>query len=185
VALEKIKPVWLLAAVAVLVACGAAAHWKAVGARRAAVDAVEADLRAAVQANSAMARATAQLPLLRRDVAAFVKQVPGNADLGPLMEAVGEALNADGVVEREVLTRPTVAGQPVARVPFSVQYRGSFDGTIALLKRMQEGPRLTRIDRVLMERSGGSDEHAPLRVEVEFSTFARTSQELESWATAE
>jgi hypothetical protein len=101
------------------------------------------------------------------------------------METLGEALNADGVVEREVLTKPTVAGQPVARVPFSVQYRGSFNGTIAMLKRMQEGQRLTRIDRVLLERSGGGEDLAPLRVEVDFSTFARTSQELESWATAE
>lgn len=183
--LEKVKPSWFVIAVAVLVAAGAVAHWKVVDGRRAELAAVEVRLHDAEQANGALDHLTAQLPQLRRDVETFAKAVPPNADLGPLMEAMGDALNSDGVAEREVLTKPTVAGQPVARVPFSLQYRGSFNGTVALLKRMQEGHRLTRVDRVLMERTSAGDVMTPLRVEIEFSTFSRTTQELESWANAE
>ena len=184
-ALEKVKPLWVVAAIVVVVAAGAYAHWQALGSRREQLAVIEMDLRAVEQTNAALEGATAQLRELRRDVESFARAVPPNSDLGPLMEAMGEALNSDGVVEREVLTKPTVAGQPVARVPFSLQYRGSFNGTIALLKRMQEGQRLTRVDRVLMERSGTGESDTPLRVEIEFSTFSRTSQELETWANAE
>lgn len=183
---EKSRPIWFAAAAAVVVvAVAATAHWRMLSARGAQVAEVEASLRTAEEANAALEQATMQLPQLRRDVEVFAKAVPPNADLGPLMEAMGEALTQDGVNEREVLTRPTVAGQPVARVPFSVQYRGSFQGTIALLRRMQEGRRLTRVDRVVMERTSADQPVSPLRVEIEFSTFSRTSQELESWANAE
>jgi hypothetical protein len=44
---------------------------------------------------------------------------------------------------------------------------------------------LTRVDRVVMERTSAGETLTPLRVEIEFSTFSRTSKELESWANAE
>jgi hypothetical protein len=78
-----------------------------------------------------------------------------------------------------------VAGQPVARVPFVLQYRGSFASTVTLLRRLQDGPLLTRVERVVVENESTTDGDKPLRVTVEFSTFARTSKELEAWAQAE
>ena len=39
--------------------------------------------------------------------------------------------------------------------------------------------------RVVMENESATDGDKPLRVQVEFSTFARTSKELEAWAQAE
>ena len=183
--LEKLKLSWIMAAVAVLVAGGAVLHYKVLADLRVEVAAVEAQLRDAEQTTVALQALTAQLPQLRHQVTDFAKAVPPTADLGPLMEAMGDALNSDGVAEREVLTKPTVAGQPVARIPFSLQYRGSFNGTVALLKRMHEGQRLIHVDRVVMERTGAGENLTPLRVEIEFSTFSRTTQELESWANAQ
>src|SRR5688572_33053271 len=107
VVLEKLKPSWFAAAVALVVACGAFAHWRVVSDRRAELAVVVAQVRDAEQTNVALEALTAQLPQLRREVCTFAKAVPPNADLGPLMEAMGEALNSDGVAEREVVTKPT------------------------------------------------------------------------------
>ena len=101
-----------------------------------------------------------------------------------LIGSAGADAGAPGVPEREIVSKPTVAGQPVARVPFVLQFRGSFASTITLLRRLEDGPLLTRVERVVMENES-TDGDKPLRVQVEFSTFARTSKELETWAQAE
>jgi hypothetical protein len=138
----------------------------------------------AAEANGAESTASRELPGLRRAVARFARRVPPDPNLTSLLGSAGVDAGAPGVPEREIVSKPTVAGQPVARVPFLLQYRGSFASTITLLQRLQDGPLLTRVERVVMEAES-TDVEKPLRVQVEFSTFARTSKELETWARAE
>lgn len=175
-----------VAGVFVAAAVGAVVHWQMLGARRAALAALEAEVRRAAEANGTQSTAARELPDLKKSVARLARRVPPDPNLTALLGSAGtEGAGADGVPEREIQSKPTVAGQPVARVPFVLQYRGSFASTVTLLRRLQDGPLLTRVERVVVENESTTDGDKPLRVTVEFSTFARTSKELEAWAQAE
>jgi hypothetical protein len=173
-----------LGALAAVVA-GAVVHWQVLGTRRAALAALEAEVRQAADSGGAQSTAARDLPALRRSVARLARRVPPDPKLTTLIGSAGTEAGTDGVPEREIVSKPTVAGQPVARVPFVLQYRGSFASTVTLLRRLQDGPVLTRVERVVLENESATDGDKPLRVQVEFSTFARTSKELEAWAQAE
>jgi Tfp pilus assembly protein PilO len=177
-----------VAGVLVAAAVGAVVHWQVLSGRRAALAALEAEVRRAAETNGTQSTAARELPGLKKSVARLARRVPPDPNLTTLLGSAGTEAATDGVPEREIVSKPTVAGQPVARVPFVLQYRGSFASTVNLLRRLQDGPLLTRVERVVMESEsatdgGGGDK--PLRVQVEFSTFARTSKELEAWAQAE
>jgi len=181
---NHLKIAGALAAVAAVVA-GAVVHWQVLGTRRAALAALEAEVRQAADSGGAQSTAARELPGLQRSVARLARRVPPDPNLTTLIGSAGTEARPDGVPEREIVSKPTVAGQPVARVPFVLQYRGSFASTVTLLRRLQDGPVLTRVERVVMENESATDGDKPLRVQVEFSTFARTSKELEAWAQAE
>jgi hypothetical protein len=164
---------------------GAVLHWRMLASRRADLAALEAEAARAADANGAESRATRDLPALRQAAARFARSVPPDPNLTSLLGSAGADAGQPGLPEREIVSRPTVAGQPVARVPFQLQYRGSFAGTLTLLQRLQDGPLLTRVERVVIENESATDGDKPLRVQLEFSTFARTSKELAAWAQAE
>lgn len=183
---DKRNDLKVLCAIAAVVAIagGAALHWRLVSTRQAALTALEADVRQTAESNGAQSAGSGDLPALRKAVARLARRVPPDPNLTSLLGSAGADAGAPGVPEREIVSKPTVAGQPVARVPFVLQFRGSFASTITLLQRLQDGPLLTRVERVVMENES-TDGDRPLRVQVEFSTFARTSKELETWAQAE
>jgi len=186
VALKKIKPVWALTAAAVVLLFGAVfAHHRLLSSRTVELASINDEIRSLASANAEAERAMSDLPELRQSVRRFAMQVPPDSDLSPLLESVGSDLTPGAAPEREIVTKPTVAGQPVARVPFSLQYRGSFAGTVALLNRLHDGDLFTRVERIVLERSASTEGNKPLRVQVDFSTFTRTSKELEAWAQAE
>ena len=180
---NDLKVLCAVAAVLTIVG-GAAMHWRLVSTRRAALATLEADVRQAVDSNGAQSAASRGIPALRKAIARFARRVPPDPNLTSLLGSAGADAGAPGVPEREIVSKPTVAGQPVARVPFVLQFRGSFASTITLLRRLEDGPLLTRVERVVVENES-TDGEKPLRVQVEFSTFARTSKELETWAQAE
>jgi len=180
---NDVKVICTLVAVVAIVG-GAALHWRLVSTRKAALAALEADVRRADEANRAQSAAARDLPSLRKAVGRLARRVPPDPNLSSLLGSAGAEAGAPGVPEREIVSKPTIAGQPVARVPFVLQFRGSFASTVTLLKRLQDGPLLTRVERVVVENES-TDGEKPLRVQVEFSTFARTSKELETWAQAE
>jgi Tfp pilus assembly protein PilO len=175
-----------VAAALVLPACaGAAMHWHLLSSRRAAIAAVDAEARRVAQQNAATERAGRELPQLRATARRLARRVPPDPELGTLLGSVGTDASASGAPEREIVTRQTIPGQPVARVPFLLQYRGSFATTLTLLRRLQEVQQLTQVERLVIENESTTDGDKPLRVQVEFSTFARTSKELEAWSQAE
>jgi hypothetical protein len=186
VALNKIKPLWALTAVGIVLMIGAAiAHHRLLSSRAVELLTINDEIHRTANDNAAAERALSDLPGLRESVRRFAKQVPPDSDLSPLLESVGSDLTPGAAPEREIVTKPTIPGQPVARIPFSLQYRGSFSGTVALLDRLHNGSLFTRVERIVMERGTGTEANHPLRVTVDFSTFARTSKELEAWAQVE
>lgn len=186
VALRRIKPVWIVFAVAgVVITAAGLMHLQLLTSRGTALAFVEAEIRRAEQANVVAEQAIRDLPELRRAVHQFAKQVVPDSDLSHLLESVGTDPAGNGAPEREIVTKPTVQGQPVARVPFSLQYRGSFRGTIALLDRLHHGELFTRVERIVVEKGSSPAGDNSLRVQLDFSTFARTAKELETWAQSE
>jgi len=185
VALKKINPLWAVLAVAVIgISAAALLHHRMMSSRGAELAVVDAEIERTGQANARAEQSVRDLPELRQAVRRFANQVVPDSDLSPLIESLGADLAANGAPEREIVTKPTIPGYPVARIPFSLQYRGSFRGTISLLSRLQDGDLFTRVGRIVLEKGAGEGDK-PLRVQVDFSTFARTSKELETWAQAE
>jgi hypothetical protein len=185
VALKDIKPLWAaLAAVVVVVVAATFLHVRALVRRDAELANVGAEIERIGRANAQAEQMVRELPELRQAVHRFAMQTPPGADLSPLIESVGVDPAVEGTPEREIVTRSTVNGALVARTPFSLRYRGSFRGTITLLRRLQDGDLFTRVERIVLERPA-TEPRKPLRVEVDFSTFSRTSKELEKWAQAE
>lgn len=184
-AFKKINPLWGVAVVVVLsISAAAVLHHRMLSGRASELASIEAEVVRTVNANAQAEQSVSDLPELREDVRRFAKQVAPDAYLSTLLESVGADLADDGSPEREIVTKPTIPGQPVARIPFALQYRGTFRGTITLLQRLQDGELFTRVERITLERNGNKP-RKPLRVHVDFSTFARTSKELETWAQAE
>ncbi len=184
-ALKQINPLWAVVAAAVIGISGAALlHHRMLSGRGTELAALESSVQRTTNANAQAEQLLRDLPELRQAVRRFAGQVPPDSDLSSLLASVDADPAADGAPEREIVTKPTIPGQPVARIPFSLQYRGSFRGTISLLHRLQDGDLLTRVERIVLERSSNEAQKA-LRVQVDFSTFARTSKELETWAQAE
>ena len=180
----KLKAACGAAGVVLAVLAGVVLHGYLVSSRKSALAAVEAEFDRLAEANVAGDRAVRDLPRLRSEVGRLARRVPPDTDLGPLLGSVGS--DATGAApEREIVSKPTVKGQPVARVPFQLQYRGSFASTLTLLRRLHDGPLLTQVERVVVESEPAGEGDKPLRVQVEFSTFARTSKELEAWSQAE
>ena len=184
--LKQIKPLWAFAAAGIVLTCGAAvAHHQLLSSRAVELSTINEEIRRTASANAEAERAVSELASLRAAVRRFATQVPPDSDLSPLLESVGSDLTPGAAPEREIVTKATVHGQPVSRIPFSLQYRGSFTGTVALLKRLHGGELFTRVERIVMERAPSAEGETPLKVQVDFSTFARTSKELEAWAHAE
>ena len=185
-ALKKIKPIWALTAAGILLMVGAAIlHHRLLSGRAVELAGINEPINRTASANDAAERAVKDLPELRQSVRRFAAQVPPDSDLSGLLESVGTDPFVEGAPEREIVTKPTIPGQPVARIPFSLQYRGSFNGTVALLNRLHDGTLFTRVERLVLERAPSAEGNKRLRVQVDFSTFARTSKELEAWAQAE
>ena len=185
-ALKKIKPIWALTAAGILLMFGAGiVHHRLLSSRAVELSLINDEIHRMENANAAAERAVSDLPELRQSVRRFALQVPADSDISRLLESVGSDPSADGTPEREIVTKPTIPGQPVARIPFSLQYRGSFNGTVALLNRLHDGALFTRVERLVLERAPSAEGNKRLRVQVDFSTFARTSKELEAWAQAE
>ena len=185
-ALKKIKPTWALTAGGIVLMFAAAiGHHRLLSSRAVELSTINDEIRRTASANAEAERAVGELASLRAAVRQFAKQVPPDSDLSPLLESVGSDLTPGAAPEREIVTKATIPGQPVSRIPFSLQYRGSFTGTVALLKRLHGGELFTRVERIVLERSPSAEGQAPLKVQVDFSTFARTSKELEAWAHAE
>jgi Tfp pilus assembly protein PilO len=184
-ALRKINPLWAVLAAAVIgISAAALLHVRALSSRDEELAAISAQIERTAQANAQAEQIVREIPELRQAVRRFARQMPPDANLSLLIESVGENPATDGQPEREIVTKPTIAGALVARTPFSLRYRGSFRGTIAVLRRLQDGDLLTRVERIVLERAA-NEPRTPLRVQVDFSTFSRTSKELEKWAQAE
>ena len=185
VALNKVNPLWaILAAALIGISVAALLHYRALSSRDAELADIDAEIGRTAQANAQAEQLIRELPELRRAVRHFARQMPHDSDLSPLIESVGVDSTVDGSPEREIVTKPTIAGPLVARTTFSLRYRGSFPGTITFLRRLQEGELLTRVERIVLERSANESQR-PLRAQVDFSTFSRSSKELERWAQAE
>ena len=185
-ALKKIKPTWILTAIGIVLMFGAGiAHHRLLSSRAVELLSIKDEIHRTLNSNAAAERAVSDLPALRESVRRFAKQVPLDSDLSPLLESVGSDLAPGAAPEREIVTKATIPGTPVARIPFSLQYRGSFVGTVALLNRLQQGELFARVERIVLERTQSNEPNKPLRVQVDFSTFARTSKELEAWAQVE
>lgn len=186
VALKRIKPVWIVFAVAgVVITAAGLMHLQLLTSRGKALAVIAAEIRRTEQANVSSEQAIRDLPELRQAVHRFAKQVAPDSDMSHLLESVGTDPAGKGTPEREIVTKPTVAGQPVSRVPFSLQYRGSFRGTIALLDRLHHGELFTRVERIVVEKGASPAGENSLRVQLDFSTFARSAKELEAWAHVE
>jgi Tfp pilus assembly protein PilO len=140
---------------------------------------------AKLQAESAgYHRAADEVAALRTELKRFAEQVPYQPDLGQLLSEVGRQLAGGGAVDREILTFPTVNGTPLNRVPVSLRFKGSTSGTMALLRQIENYNRLTRIDRIVLEKADPASA-GPISASVEFSLFSRASQEGLSWTSVE
>ena len=140
---------------------------------------------AKLQADSAAYhRAAEEVTALRTELKRFAEQVPYQPDLGQLLSEVGRQLAGGGASDREILTFPTVSGSPLNRVPVSLRFKGSTAGTMALLRQIENYDRLTRIDRIVLEK-GDPASNGPISTAVEFSLFSRASQEALSWTSGE
>lgn len=183
---KKIPLTWVCAAAAILVVgAGAMVHWHLLSSRRAALAAAEAQVQAAADANAQAEQGLRELPTLRQSVREFARCVPPDPDISALLGSVGGDVASSAGPQREIVSKPTVPGQPLARVPFSLTYRGSFDGTVSLLQRLHNGELFARIERIVIDNDSAAEGQHVLRVHLDFSTFARTSKELETWARAE
>jgi Tfp pilus assembly protein PilO len=158
-------------------------HYRAVSGLGNDLDRLEREL-SSMQAMEGTERATAGLSELRHAAAQFVNMVPDSTDLSGMLEELGRELDQGEALDREVATRPTIGGLDLSRIPVAIHFRGSFGQAFAVLKHVESSRRLTRLDRMLLERPPG-DVQRPLKVEIEFSTFARTGKEAAAWAAAE
>jgi Tfp pilus assembly protein PilO len=161
----------------------AAGHVRALSSHRATLAALQEEAQR-LSAQNAATNIDDDRDELRRQTRQFTDEVPLSSDLSSMLERLGQELDQGVALEREISTRPVVEGKDLAQIPVVVKFRGSFDQAFAVLRHIESSPRMTRLDRMLLEQPAGEGDRA-LKVEVEFSTFARVGKEAASWAAAE
>lgn len=171
----------LLAAVTVLAGGAAYWHYRAVSVRQEAIRALQDERDRAEAAAATLPEQTARRGELRRSLRAFARQVPDQADVGPLLEELRPGQAGDEVVEREMSTRPVVTEKYLSRTPVSIRLKSSFTGMLLLLEEIEAPSRLARVERIVAERPAG-ERDKPLQVQIEFSAFFRGSEDLAKWA---
>jgi Tfp pilus assembly protein PilO len=152
--------------------------------RRGELDTSQARLAKLQEESAAYRRTAEQVTALRSQLKRFAEQVPYQPDLGLLLSEIGKELAGGAASEREILTFPTVAGSPLNRVPVSLRFKGTTASAVALLRQIENYNRLTRIDRIVLEKSDPTAKGL-ISTAVEFSLFSRASQEALSWTSAE
>ena len=173
-----------LAAAAAVVIVGAWVHYALLSAKKARLHVLQtkvADVRAI---NVVSARLPDEVAYARQELKHVALRVPADAEVGGLLQHIGAALNECNMADREVITRPTVAGRPFSRIPLSLRLRGSFHDMFKLLGRIEQAGRAARIDRLVVETSS-EQRDGPLRVEIDLSTYSRHPQEAAAWAALE
>jgi len=171
---------------ALLLTCagGVVTHFKAVRRQESRLDSAQQELARLREANAITAQSPAELAQARRALSRFAKDVTKEVELGSLLQPLEQDLKDSAVPGREITTRSTTPGPHLTRTALSLRFRGSFERMFSFARQLENSNVPVRIDSVTAERSSG-DASAPLQVEIEFSTFTSTSEELIRWATAE
>jgi hypothetical protein len=82
------------------------------------------------------------------------QHLSGASESAEAVSSLSSAIERQGVAEPEVQTQPVIVGNDFCVAPVLVRYRGSFGQTLALLKEIENGPRLMRVDRLDIVGSG-------------------------------
>jgi Tfp pilus assembly protein PilO len=174
----------LLATAAAVVLAGAWTHYALLSAKRTRLQALQSKLADARSVTMVSARLPGEVALAREELREVARRVPSDGEVGGLLQHIGAAMNECNMAEREVVTHPTVAGSPFARIPLSLRLRGSFQDVFKLLGRIEQAGRAAHIDRLVVETSS-EQRNAPLRVEIDLSTYSRHPEEAAAWAALE
>ena len=100
---------------------------------------------------------------------AIVEKIPADNDISELLSSLGRDLDNNQTTDRQ-LTTGRATGDVIQQIPIQVRFSGSFDSTCRLLRRLDEYPRLIRVDQMTMQRIP-EDATAKLNVELNLSTF--------------
>lgn len=82
------------------------------------------------------------------------QHLSGAGEAAEVVSSLGSAMERQGVNDPEVQTQPVIVGNDFCVAPVLVRYRGSFSQTLSLLKEIENGPRLMRVDRLDIVGSG-------------------------------
>jgi hypothetical protein len=109
------------------------------------------------------ARVAAATTSARRDAARLFPGTSLVAAGGELVTYVGEAARRCHVQVQTLETRPPARGAPgLARLDIEVRAQGDLEGVLAFLEALERGPRLVRVETLMIERA---DVAAALRQE--------------------
>jgi hypothetical protein len=182
---KRIVRQWACAAAVLLaVLSGAIAHYKAISSQQKRLDSARRDLTRLREQNGGTPQSRAELDQTRQALTRFAKEVSGEIDLGALLQPLEQDLKDSAAPGREITTRSTTPGPQLTRTALSLRFRGSFERMFSFARRLENSGMPIRIDTIAAERPSG-EYGGQLQVEIEFSTFSSTSEELTRWATAE
>jgi len=135
--------------------------------------------------NNALPQSRRDLEQLLDSVRQFARQAVAQVDLGAVLRPLEPELADPMIAGREITTKPAAAlnGQ-LTRTVVSLRFQSPYDRFFSVLRRLEESGRLIRVERISADAAADPN-GKPLQVEIDFSAFCTTSEELTRWATAE
>lgn len=161
-----------------LAAAGAYVHYSTLASEEARLSGTRAELRRMQASNAQLRESVRSLPQLEQRAAEFRGRLPAEPDLGDVLDSLSAQLAKAQVREQEMLTRPTVATKQFMRIPVTLRFRGPLASAFEMVRRVEEQPRLTRVEKLTVERPF---EGAQPQVEIEFSAFSSTTEAGAPW----
>jgi Tfp pilus assembly protein PilO len=112
---------------------------------------------------------------LEREVTASRQRLPAQGEPVNVLRGLSEVLDRRGVTKRQVSTEAARHFGRFGVTPIVVKFRGRFPDAHAVVKRIEQMPRLIQVDRFAVTGSpeGGTD---PRRVHLELSAFFRRQE---------
>jgi len=96
-----------------------------------------------------------QIQRVEAEVAGFEESVPPAGDLGPFLEQVTDLAATKGVVDPDIEPLAPLTGPPVEALPIQMTFTGGFASVYGFLQALESLPRLTRVSRLELSRTGG------------------------------
>ena len=131
------------------------------------------ELTASQKSPQSIARLQGEVRVLTVATANFEEQIPKKPDVGTLLQKLAWFTQSRNLRPESIKPGEPAAYAEVTALPILMRVRGPFPAIFALVKEIEQMPRLTQVERFVVTKD--ENEEAAVSAELAFKVFFRAS----------